>query len=68
MQNKTVIICGITGSGKSKLALEIAEKTNGIIINADSQQIYENIPIISASPTRSEKKKYNTYCIIILIV
>jgi len=64
MNRKLVVICGITGSGKSRLALDIAEKSNGVIVNADSQQIYKNIPIISASPTREEKKKSNIFCII----
>lgn len=48
--DKIIAICGPTASGKSALALAAALATNGIIINADSVQAYQEIPIISASP------------------
>jgi len=54
-----IIITGATGSGKSKLAIEIAKNNNGEIINADSMQIYKQIPIISAQPNEEEKKIIN---------
>ena len=41
-QNTPVLIAGQTASGKSQLALEIAEKHGGIIINADAIQVYKN--------------------------
>jgi tRNA dimethylallyltransferase len=50
------IIAGPTASGKSALAVEIAEKNNGVIINADSMQIYREIPVISAQPAMDERK------------
>jgi tRNA dimethylallyltransferase len=45
-----VIIAGPTASGKSGLALALAEVFGGTIINADSQQIYRDLPILSARP------------------
>lgn len=52
-----VIICGPTASGKSKIALKIASANNGEIINADSTQIYKEIPILSCSPGQEDKKQ-----------
>ena len=45
-----VIIAGPTASGKSRLALVLAEMFDGTVINADSQQIYRDLPILSARP------------------
>ena len=45
------IIFGPTASGKSAFALLVAQKTNGVIINADSQQMYRELRILSARPT-----------------
>ena len=46
-----IIISGPTGVGKSKLALSLAKKINGVIINADSMQIYKELKIISSQPS-----------------
>lgn len=51
------IIAGPTASGKSTTALDIAEKHNGVIINCDSQQIYDGLPILSAQPPEEDKKR-----------
>ncbi len=48
------LIAGATASGKSALALELAERTDGVIVNADSAQIYRELPILSAAPTKSD--------------
>jgi tRNA dimethylallyltransferase len=53
--NKAVLIAGPTASGKSALALELAEKTGGVIINADSMQVYRDLRIITARPTPPEE-------------
>lgn len=45
-----LVIAGPTASGKSSLALEIAKEVNGYIINADSRQVYREIPICTAQP------------------
>lgn len=52
---RILILTGPTASGKSGLALELAEKTGGVIINADSQQLYRDLPILTARPTPSEE-------------
>ena len=48
------LIAGPTASGKSALALALAEPTGGVIVNADSAQIYRDLPILSAAPTADE--------------
>lgn len=49
------LIAGPTASGKSTLALELARRTNGVIVNADSAQLYRDLPILSAGPTAAER-------------
>jgi tRNA dimethylallyltransferase len=57
MQNqKTLIIAGCTASGKSQFALDLAKKRGGVIINADSMQVYEDLPILTAQPSRQEQQ------------
>lgn len=51
------IICGATASGKSALALDVAEKQGGVIINADSQQMYRELRILTARPTPEEEAR-----------
>jgi tRNA dimethylallyltransferase len=55
MKNKINIIFGTTASGKTKLGIELAKKLDGIVINYDSMQVYKEIPIISAQPTKEEQ-------------
>lgn len=50
-----VVILGATGSGKTKLSLEVARKFGGEIISADSMQIYKGLDIISAKVTKEEQ-------------
>ena len=47
---KIILIAGPTGSGKSEIALRLAKKINGEIINTDSMQVYREIQILSARP------------------
>ncbi|CAN1593853.1 MiaA tRNA delta(2)-isopentenylpyrophosphate transferase [Candidatus Pelagibacterales bacterium] len=47
---KIILIAGPTGSGKSEIALRLAKRINGEIINADSMQVYKEIKILSARP------------------
>jgi tRNA dimethylallyltransferase len=49
------LIAGPTASGKSALALALAERTRGVIVNADSAQVYGDLPILSAAPTAEER-------------
>lgn len=51
------LIAGPTASGKSGLALRLAELTGGAIINADSAQVYRDLPILSAAPGAGEKAR-----------
>jgi tRNA dimethylallyltransferase len=51
-----VLIAGPTASGKSALALAFAQKTGGMIINADSMQVYRDLHILTARPTRDEER------------
>jgi tRNA dimethylallyltransferase len=48
------LIAGPTASGKSALALEYAQQIGGVIVNADSAQIYDGIPVLSAAPSAEE--------------
>jgi len=57
LQKKIILIAGPTASGKSKLAIILAKKLNGEIINADSMQIYKEFSILSSRPKTKEKDK-----------
>ena len=57
MQEKVKIICGATASGKSSRAIVEAIKNKGVIINADSQQVYRELPILTACPNDDDMKK-----------
>ena len=52
---KAVLIAGPTASGKSALALELAQKAGGLVINTDSMQVYRDLRIITARPTVPEE-------------
>ena len=57
MAHKTTIhiVCGPTAGGKSAKAMELARKHEGVIINCDSQQIYDGLPALSAQPPEEDK-------------
>ena len=52
---RAVLICGPTASGKSALALELAREFGGVVINADSMQVYAELRIITNRPTPPEE-------------
>jgi tRNA dimethylallyltransferase len=52
-----ILIAGPTASGKSALALALAEARNGVIINADSMQVYRDLRVLTARPTRQEEAR-----------
>ena len=54
---KTILIAGPTASGKSALALALAERHGGVIVNADSMQVYRDLRIITARPTPEEERR-----------
>ena len=47
---KPIVLCGPTASGKTELALELAREIKGIIISADSRQIYQHLTVGTAKP------------------
>ena len=57
LKSKIILISGPTASGKSKFALKIAKKLNGEIINADSMQVYKELNILTARPSKIDLKK-----------
>jgi tRNA dimethylallyltransferase len=56
-ENRLIVITGPTASGKSALAVDVAERLGTEIISADSRQIYHGIPIVTAMPTEEERAR-----------
>ena len=56
LKSKIILIYGTTASGKSQFAIKLAKKINGEIINADSMQVYKELKILSARPSKDEYK------------
>jgi tRNA dimethylallyltransferase len=56
-QECAVLIAGPTASGKSALALALAEKRGGVIINADSMQVYRDLRILTARPSPEDEAR-----------
>ncbi|MDC3308097.1 tRNA (adenosine(37)-N6)-dimethylallyltransferase MiaA [Candidatus Pelagibacter sp.] len=65
-QSKIVLISGPTASGKSNIAVKIAKKIQGEIINADSMQVYKKLKILTARPNKIEQKdiKHHLYGVV----
>jgi len=57
MKYDAVLIAGPTASGKSAAALKLAEELGGVVINADSMQVYREAPILTAQPSDSDKAR-----------
>lgn len=57
MSIKAVLIAGPTASGKSALALSLAERLDGVVVNADSMQVYGDLRVITARPTEAEEAR-----------
>jgi len=57
LSKKIILLAGPTASGKSKLAIHLAKKLKGEIINADSMQIYKEFSILSSRPNKLEVKQ-----------
>ena len=55
-QNLVIVIAGPTASGKSQLAIDLAMDLNGVVINSDSMQVYQDTPILSACPSEADYK------------
>ena len=63
MKKKIILLAGPTASGKTKLAINLAKKINGEIINADSMQVYKDFEILSSRPSKNELRlaKHHLY-------
>ena len=57
LKSKIILIYGPTASGKSSFAINLAKKINGEIVNADSMQIYNDLKILTARPTKKDFKQ-----------
>ena len=66
MSKKLILLAGPTASGKSNLAIKLAKKINGEIINADSMQVFKEFTILSSRPgtIQMHKVKHHLYGII----
>ena len=62
-KSKIILISGPTASGKSSFAVRLAQNINGEIINADSMQIYKQLKILTARPSKKDQKniKHHLY-------
>ena len=60
-KEKVIVICGPTASGKTALSIELAKKINGEIISCDSMQIYIDMNIGTAKPTKEEMQGIKHY-------
>lgn len=58
---KVIVICGPTASGKTNLSIELAKKIEGEIVSCDSMQIYQEMDIGTAKPTREEMQGIQHY-------
>ena len=56
-QDFVIVVTGPTASGKSALALALAERRGGTVINADAMQTYDAFPILTAQPSRAEQAR-----------
>ena len=54
---RPILIAGPTASGKSTLALAIAERVGGVIINADSMQVYRELHVLTARPSAADEQR-----------
>ena len=60
-KQKVIVICGPTASGKTALSIELAKKIDGEIISCDSMQIYKDMDIGTAKPTKEEMQGIKHY-------
>ena len=57
LRSKIILLYGPTASGKSKFAIKLAKKINGEIVNADSMQVYKELKVLSARPSKKNFQK-----------
>jgi len=63
LKKKIILLAGPTASGKTKIAIKLAKRINGEIINADSMQVYKDFQILSSRPSKNELRlaKHHLY-------
>ncbi|MEP3046233.1 MAG: tRNA (adenosine(37)-N6)-dimethylallyltransferase MiaA [Roseibium sp.] len=54
---RAILIAGPTASGKSALAIDLAKRLNGVVVNADSMQLYHELRLVSARPSEEEESE-----------
>jgi len=59
--NTVYVIAGPTGSGKSDFSIDLAKKVNGVVINSDSMQVYQNLRVLTARPSSIDMKSIDHY-------
>jgi tRNA dimethylallyltransferase len=61
--NTIYVIAGPTATGKSEFATELAKKVDGVVINSDSMQVYKNLEVLTARPSKKQMKNidHNLY-------
>jgi len=66
IQSKIILISGPTASGKTNFAVKVAKKVDGEIVNADSMQVYKQLKILTARPSKNEQKniKHHLYGVV----
>ena len=62
-KEKVIVICGPTASGKTALSIELAKKIDGEVVSCDSMQIYKDMDIGTAKPTKEEMQGIKHYLI-----
>jgi tRNA dimethylallyltransferase len=55
MERRPILIAGPTASGKSALAMDVARRIGGVVVNADSMQVYRELRILTARPDRADE-------------
>jgi len=59
--NTIYVITGPTATGKSDFSIDLAKKVGGVVINSDSMQVYKNLKILTARPSKFEMKNIDHY-------
>ena len=60
---KVIFIIGQTASGKTQLAIDLAKKFNGAVVNADSRQVYKDMDVVTAKPHRDSMSPRSLYMV-----
>lgn len=66
--SKTLFLAGPTGSGKSSVALELAELIDGEIVSSDAYQVYQEMPVLTAAPSVEDRDRVQHHMISIIPV